>query len=100
MALESDTRMPFPAPKKWERVDVGETECYVGDRLYVLALVENPPETIEELKANQSNTENMVIKYMQSEGFIEKEYVYVGMQRFNLKNPPKGFIEDDGTASA
>jgi hypothetical protein len=94
MAL--DTGTPFPAPKKWKRVDVGETECYVGDELYAIALVEKQPGTVEELVENQSHAETTVIKYLQGEGFLGKEYVYVGMQRFSLKHPTKGFNEAEG----
>ncbi len=90
--------MGFPAPKAWKRVDCGSIEAYVGDKLYVIALVETCPDNIEQLKENQTKTELTVIKYMQSEGFVGKEYVYVGMQRFNLKKPPQGLFGEDGTA--
>src|SRR5512137_2929011 len=90
--------MGFPAPKAWKRVDCGQIETYVGDGLYVVALVEKYPENIEQMKETQFKTEATVIKYLQGEGFIEKEYVYVGMQRFSLKKPPKDFLEgEDGT---
>jgi hypothetical protein len=92
-------QMGFPAPKSWHRVDCGQIEAYVGDKLYVIALVEKCPDNIAELKENQSKTEHTVIKYLQSEGFVGKEYVYVGMQRFNLKKPPEGLLgEDEGLA--
>lgn len=87
--------MGFPAPKAWMRVDCGQIETYVGDGLYVISLVEKSPETKAEMTENQFKTETTVIKYLQSEGFIEKEYIYVGMQRFSLKNPPKEFLESD-----
>lgn len=87
--------MGFPAPKAWKRVDCGQIETYVGDGLYVISLVEKCPDNKEEMKENQFKTETTVIKYLQGEGFIEKEYVYVGMQRFSLKNPPKDFFEGE-----
>jgi hypothetical protein len=86
---------PFPVPKEWKRVDVGKIECYVGDRLCVVALVEKQSETIGELKENQVNTEVTIIRYLKGEGWIDKEYIYVGMQKFNLNNPPKGFTDED-----
>jgi hypothetical protein len=81
--------------KKWKRVDVGMTEVYVGDELYIVALVEKMSESIDEITSNQVNTEETVIKYLQSEGFIGKDYAYVGMQRFNLQKPPEGFTNDE-----
>jgi hypothetical protein len=86
---------PYPRPRKWKRVDVGQTEAYVGDDLYVVALCEKLPESVDELVKSQANTEDTVIKYLQSEGFIGQEYAYVGMQRFKLNHPPKGFTNED-----
>lgn len=83
---------PYPRPRKWKRVDVGQTEVYVGDGLYVVALCEKIPESADELATNQVNTEDTVIKYLQSEGFLEKDYAYVGMQRFSLKHLPEGLV--------
>ena len=83
---------PNPRPKKWKRVDCGNVEVYVGDDLYVVALVEKISESVDEVATNQINTEDTVIKYLQSEGFIGKEYAYVGMQRFKLNHPPEGFV--------
>ena len=100
MSLDDDTRQSFPPPKKWKRVDVGETECYVGDELCVVSLIEKQPETMAELTENQCNTEDTIIKYLQSEGWIGKEYIYVGLQRFNLNKPPEGFAEDENGTSA
>ena len=83
---------PYIKPKKWKRVDVGQTEVYVGDDLYIVALCEKLPESVDELAKNQVNTEDTVIKYLQSEGFIGQEYAYVGMQRFKLNHPPEGLV--------
>ncbi len=94
MSVDEVTRQSFPAPNKWTRVDVGEIECYVGDGLYVVAMIERQPETMPEMEKNQINTEAAIIKYMQGEGWIGKEYVYVGMQRFNLKKPPESLDEN------
>lgn len=84
---------PFPAPKKWRRVDVCQTEVYVGDRDYVVALVDKLPETVDDLAKNQVNTEETIVKYLQEEGFIGIEYAYVGMQKFDLQHPPKGLLD-------
>ena len=86
---------PYPRPHKWNRVDVGHTEVYVGDSIYIIALVEKLPESVDELASNQVNTEDTVVKYLRSEGFIGEEYSYVGMQRFSLRNHPKGFTNED-----
>jgi len=74
----------LPRPKKWARVDCGEIEVYVGDRLYIVALVEKIPDDIDEVTSNQVNTEETVVKYLRSEGFIDEDYAYIGMQRFKI----------------
>jgi hypothetical protein len=43
----------------------------------------------------QTNTEDTVIKYLQSEGFLGRDYAYIGMQRFRLNKPPKGFTNEN-----
>lgn len=83
----------LPSPKKWLRVDVCQTEVYVGDKDYVIALVEKLPKTVDDLTKNQVNTEETIVKYLQNEGFLGVEYAYVGMQRFDLNNPPKGLTD-------
>lgn len=92
--LPSEALGPMPKPKKWKRVDCGTIEVYVGDGLYVVALCEKLPESVDSLVENQVNTEDTVIKYLRNEGFIEEEYAYVGMQRFSLRKPPKGFTDE------
>jgi hypothetical protein len=83
-------------PKEWKRVDVGQTEVYLGDNLFVVALVENLPASYEEMSQNQVNTEIVVTKYLKSEGFIGEKYAYVGMQKLNLKNLPDNFNFEEG----
>ena len=75
---------PLPKPKKWVRVDCGQTEVYVGDRLYIVALVEKIPDSEDEVVATQLSVEETVVKYLQSEGFIDRDYAYIGMQRFKI----------------
>lgn len=84
-------RGPYPRSRKWKRVDVGHIEVYIGDNLYVVALCEKLPESVDDLAKNQANIEDTVIGYLQSEGFVGEEYAYVGMQRFCMRHPPKGF---------
>lgn len=88
MPTEDGTK--FAYAKEWQRVDVGKLETYVGDRLYVITLVEKLPETMDEVEANGLSAEETVIRYLQGEGFIDEEFVYVGLQRFDLQNPPRG----------
>ena len=78
---------PMPKPKKWVRVDCGQTEVYVGDRLYIIALVEKIHDTEDEIVSTQLNVEETVVKYLRSEGFIDNDYAYVGMQRFKINSP-------------
>ena len=77
---------PLPKPKKWVRVDCGQTEVYVGDRMYIVALVEKIPDSEDEVVETQLNVEETVVKYLRSEGFIDNDYAYIGMQRFKLNN--------------
>ena len=81
-------------PKTWKRVNCGQIEAYVGDGIFVVALVEKLPESVDELATNQINTEETIIKYLKSEGFLGEEYAYVGMQRFAIRNHPKGFTRN------
>jgi len=85
--LPEEAIIPISKPKKWKRVPVGQIEVYIGDNIYVVALVDKLSKSVDELTAAQVNTENTVIKYLQSEGFISKEYAYIGMQRFALNEP-------------
>jgi hypothetical protein len=84
----------LPKSKTWKRVNCGQIEAYVGDGIFVVALVEKLPESVDELATNQINTEETIIKYLKSEGFLGEEYAYVGMQRFAIRNHPKGFTRN------
>lgn len=83
IALRNDAGGYFPAAKSWQRIDVGDIETYVGDRLYVIAIAkETPSETdIDEVAVA---IQTQVIKYLQSEGFIDAEFLYIGLQEFRL----------------
>ncbi len=86
--------IPYPPAKEWKRVDVGTIEVYVGSPAsgvhYVIGLVEKLPESMEEMEKNGESAETVIIRYLQNEGFIGEEFVYVGLQRFDLQNPPDG----------
>lgn len=90
MPLDDNHKLP-PA-KNWKKIDIGKTETYVGDNLYVVALVEKLPRDMKEVETNGMSTEKVVIKYLRGEGFIGDEYFYVGMQRFDVKNPPNDLM--------
>ena len=75
---------PPPTPKQWLRVDCGNIETYVGDSLIVVTLVEDLIASPLAVKVYQAKTHTTVIKYLKSEGFIGKEYYYVGFQKFQL----------------
>ena len=70
-------------------MDVGTTEVYVGDELYVIAMVNARPITRDIMKKNNDAVEKTVTRYLQAEGFINNEYVYVGMQTLKLDDLPK-----------
>jgi hypothetical protein len=85
--------------KDWQRVDVGDLEVYVGDEKYIIAFVEHPPKSIEEMEKNTLTVQEIVITYLQGEGFIGEDYVYVGLQQIDLTNLKKmlNSEEDYGT---
>lgn len=82
----------LPAPKQWVLVTMGEIPVYVGDREYVFAFVDKQPKSMDDMNERQAATEEVVIRYLQQEGFIDEEYVYVGMQQFNLGQIPPDFL--------
>lgn len=82
------TGIPFETPEKWRRVDCGNIEVYVGDRKYVIALIETMPPTEQEVVDNQINAEDTITKYLENEDFLDDVYSYIGMQKFPIK-PPK-----------
>jgi hypothetical protein len=74
----------------WKRVDVGTLETYVGDSLYVITLIDQLPTSLEEAASNGLSAEDTVIRYLQGEGFLGEEFVYLGLQRFDKNNLPDG----------
>lgn len=83
----------LPVPKAWTLVKMGQVPVYVGDREYVVAFVDKQPTSMADMESNQAATEETVIRYLQQEGFIDEEYVYVGMQQFDLGKIPPDFLE-------
>lgn len=80
----------FPYAKEWKRVDVVGVETYVGDTSYIVTLNEKLPADVEEMNRNGISLEEAVTWYLKCEGFItEGLVVYVGLQRINLRKPPK-----------
>ena len=86
---------PLPQPKSWLRVDCGTTEVYVADRLFVVALLERQHKDVTALTSAHLNTEETIIKYLRGEGFIDDEYAYVGLQKFELGNLNLEGLDDD-----
>lgn len=84
----------LPVPKVWQLVNMGAVPVYVGDREYVVAFVDKQPASMADMESNQAATEEVVIRYLQQEGFIDEEYVYVGMQQFDLGKIPPDFMEE------
>lgn len=88
----ADGRM-LSVPKAWTLVKMGVVPVYVGDREYVVAFVDKQPTSMADMENYQAATEETVIRYLQQEGFIDEEYVYVGMQQFDLGKIPPDFME-------
>jgi hypothetical protein len=75
--------------KEWKRADCGKIEVYVGDELYVVAVINRKPIKYKSgLVKNNKAIEKTIIRYLQSEGFIGNEYVYVGMQTIDINLLP------------
>lgn len=75
---------PLPSAKRWIRIDVGEIETYVGDEVYVISIVNKRPADIEEMKENSIKAQKIVVSYLMSEGFINKDFLFIGLQTFDL----------------
>lgn len=84
LPLNDMVETPFPPPKKWTRVDCGEIEVYVADRLFVVALLERQHKDVATLTSAHLSSEDAIVKYLRSEGFIDAEYAYIGMQKFEV----------------
>ena len=80
----------FEAASKWKRCDVGPVEAYVGDETYVVAILSTPFKTVEELHINAAKARTSTLKYLQSEGFLGENYVYIAIQELDLQNLPEG----------
>lgn len=73
----------IPYAKQWLRVNVGDIEVYVGDQLFIVALITTEAKTKDELQEKGLATEKTILNYLRSEGFIDKNYAYIGLQRFD-----------------
>jgi len=77
-----------PPAEHWQRIDVGDIETYVGDGQCVITLIDYKPTSVKELEKNCRKAEETVTRYLQDEGFIGKNYLYLGLQQFDLTKPP------------
>jgi len=73
--------------KKWIKVQIGRYEVYVGDRAYVVTLVDTPASDNEEMMKNNLIAEEFVTRYLEDEDFVENEWIYLGLQRFSKNYP-------------
>ena len=85
----------LPPAKNWQRIgNVEGMELFVGDRTYVIALVTVRPKNMAALRQNTKAAETTAIAYLQREGFIDNEYLYIGLQDIDTTNLPKGLTLD------
>lgn len=81
--------------QKWERVDVGRIECYIGDGILVVTVLNRKPIKHKSgMTKNNTDIEHTVVRYLRSEGFIDKEYVYVDMQTIDIGLLPGIMFEE------
>ncbi len=72
--------------KTWVTVNIGDIETHVGDRSYIISFVDKLQPTVEKAEIQGIAIEEMIIKYLMNEGFIDTEYAYIGMQLFDATN--------------
>ena len=65
---------PLPLPKRWVRLLVGDTDVYVGDNNYVIAVVYQAAKNMSAMRQNCKAAENTIVKYLIAEGFIGPEH--------------------------
>jgi hypothetical protein len=85
----------LPGAKLWLRVDnFKDVEVWVGDKLYVVAIIQNVPKTYAKMRQNGVACEKAVMKYLQAEDFVGSEYLYIGLQDVPVNRIPKGLTLD------
>jgi hypothetical protein len=86
----------FEWATKWRKMnDIGNVEVYLGDSSYVIAIIHLRPKDvpdIDKLADAYRRVKEKVMKYLQDEGFIGTEYIYLALQELDLQNPPDGLL--------
>lgn len=75
--------------------DIGNVEVYLGDSAYIVAIIHLCPKDmpdIKDLPAAYARVKEKVMKYLQDEGFVGTEYIYLALQELDLQNPPDGLL--------
>lgn len=75
--------------------DIGNVEVYLGDSAYIVAIIHLSPKDmpdIFDLPVAYQRVKDTVLKYMQGEGFVGTEYIYLALQEFDLQTPPSGLL--------
>lgn len=83
---------PSSLPKKWIHVPIGNIDTYVGGKKYVVSIMERIATDPVEIAENSSKTEEIVVKYLKSEGFIKDSYLFIALQRMNSDNSISGSL--------
>ena len=84
IALRNDDGGYYPAAKHWQRIDVGNIETYVGDRLYIVSVVAVKDNDADNHESFVIAVQKRVVRYLSAEGFIDAEFLYIGLQDFKL----------------
>jgi hypothetical protein len=66
--------------KNWTHLTKGEVELYVGDNRMVLAFYKSDARSQEELELINVRTREATVAYLRNEGFIQSNWIYVGLQ--------------------
>ncbi|HQI46557.1 MAG TPA: hypothetical protein PLC59_10920 [Bacteroidales bacterium] len=69
-------------PQKWKQINAGQHEIYLGDNMFIVVRLKTMPDSNEVMLQEKIKTEKTIVKYLQSEGFIGEQYVYVEVFKF------------------
>lgn len=84
----TDTCPCFDGANKWQRIDIGDFETYVGDNCYVITIISSHLINLYSQEQVCNKVRETVIRYLQGEGFVSGDYIYIGLQEIDLQNPP------------
>lgn len=83
--LPFDEDTTFKVPKQWKRFNISSIDTYLGDDKYVVTVHPIDAITMDDIGKDKESVEEVVVKYLRAEGFLNKHYLYLGMQGINVE---------------